>query len=77
MLLESEVKLTELKSKIIHKNMNFDVHYDDSGPAKHFHDDVNSYKDKFKESSSKMKDKLDYFYAPYSNAPYNHKTTLK
>lgn len=45
MLLESEVKLTELKSKIIHKNMNFDVHYDENGPAKHFPDDVAKYKE--------------------------------
>lgn len=49
MLLESEVKLTEMKSKVMHKRMNFDVYYEK--PAGYFPDDIKQNLPKFYRSN--------------------------
>ena len=50
MLLESEVKLTEMKSKVmIHNKMHFDVHYEK--PADYFPDDIKQNLPKFFKSN--------------------------
>lgn len=75
MLLESEVKLTEMKSKVMHKKMNFDVYYEK--PAGYFPDDIKANLPKFYQSNQKLQTKLEFFYAPYSNAPMTLKKTNK
>ena len=75
MLLESEVKLTEMKSKVIHSKMHFDVHYEKN--AERFHDDIKAHIPTFYKSNQKLQPKLEFFYAPYSNAPYQHRKSNK